>query len=505
MVYHFYLQVSLLLPLLTYFGRLLPDWMPIAPWRWWCHIRQVFLPMSFMYSQKFRHPLTPLTLSLRSELYTQPYASINFASHRNTIYRIDNFHPKSLLLNTINWGLQNIYIPYLRLDSLKKKAEDWAWRLIQYEDANTDYACLGPVNGPMNTICCYIREGPAAYSTRRHKERLQDFLWVTKEGMLCDGTNGVQSWDTSFLVLAAVEAGFATDERWRPMLTKALEFLEDHQIRENCVDQDLCYRQQRKGAWPFSTRDQGYTVSDCTSEGAKAVLQLQALPGYPKLVSDERIRDAVDVLLTMQNSTGGFGSYESARGNSTLMEMLNAAEVFSRIMVEYDYPECTTAVVSCLTTFQKHDPVYRAQEIATTIEKAVAWIRKDQRADGSWYGSWGICFTYAGMFALASLASVGETYSTSERVRRACKFFLDRQREDGGWGESYTACEDGVWTEHPEGSQVVNTAWTVIALLEAQCPEKEPLERAIRLLMKRQQGNGEWLQEGIEGVFNKSW
>ena len=26
----------------------LPDWVPIAPWRWWIHMRQVFLPMSFV-------------------------------------------------------------------------------------------------------------------------------------------------------------------------------------------------------------------------------------------------------------------------------------------------------------------------------------------------------------------------------------------------------------------------------------------------------------------------
>ena len=30
--------------------------------------------------------------------------------------------------------------------------------------------------------------------------------------------------------------------------------------------------------------------------------------------------------------------------------------------------------------------------------------------DGGWFGSWAICFTYAGVFALESLASVGENY-----------------------------------------------------------------------------------------------
>ena len=73
------------------------------------------------------------------------------------------------------------------------------------------------------------------------------------EGMLVNGTNGVQTWDTSWLVQAVVEAELAEDPKWKPMLTNALEFLEDQQIRENCREQDVCYRQQRKGAWAFSS------------------------------------------------------------------------------------------------------------------------------------------------------------------------------------------------------------------------------------------------------------
>lgn len=41
------------------------------------------------------------------------------------------------------------------------------------------------------------------------------------------------------------------------------------------------------------------------------------------------------------------------------------------------------------------------------------------------------------MFALESLALAGETYETSERVRKACSFLLGKQMADGGWGESY--------------------------------------------------------------------
>lgn len=51
---------------------------------------------------------------------------------------------------------------------------------------------------------------------------------------------------------------------------------------------------------------------------------------------------------------------------------------------------------------------------------------------------------------------------------------------------------------------MVQTAWVVIALLEAKYPHQEPIQRALKLIMQRQQPNGEWLQEAIEGVFNKS-
>jgi lanosterol synthase len=50
------------------------------------------------------------------------------------------------------------------------------------------------------------------------------------------------------------------------------------------------------------------------------------------------MQECVDTLLSMQNPSGGFASYELQRG-SERMEYLNAAEVFGNIMVDYLYPE----------------------------------------------------------------------------------------------------------------------------------------------------------------------
>lgn len=457
--------------------------------------------MSYIYSRRYQHPPTPLTTQLRQELFLASDEPLKFADHRTSIASTDNNYPKSWILNVINWLLVVVWFPFLRPNSLKRRAEAWVWHLICCEDENTNYACLAPVNAALNTVACYIHDGPNSRSVRQHLDQVWPYMWVGRDGMLTNGTDGVQTWDTSWLIQAVCDARLQNDMRWKSMLTKALGFLDDQQIRENCKDQDQCYRQRRKGAWAFSTRNQGYTVSDTTSEALKAVLSLQQDSHYPSLVSESRMKDAIDTLLTMQNTSGGFASYEPQRG-SELLEYLNAAEVFNRIMVEYDYPECSTAVVTALLLFTKLYPNYRQAEISQAVRQAIAYIHKAQLPDGSWYGSWGICFTYATMFALEALAATGETCESSPAMQRACKFLLSKQHDDGGWGEGYRGCETGQYADRD--SQVVMTAWALIGLMAAESSDRAAIERGVRLIMSRQQANGEWLQEGIEGVFNKS-
>jgi lanosterol synthase len=199
----------------------------------------------------------------------------------------------------------------------------------------------------------------------------------------------------------------------------------------------------------------------------------------PKLISQERLQDCVDTILEMQNLDGGFGSYEKARGSS-LMELLNPAEIFDRIMVEYSYPECSTAVLTSLSLFRKSYPSYRAHDIQEAINRVVKYICSAQYPNGSWYGSWGICFTYGTFFALESLSCVGQTWQNSPRVKKACSYIISKQMDDGGWGESYKSCLTGEWVDH-QSSQVVNTSWAVLALMSARCPEKRAIECALQV------------------------
>ncbi|RYO77040.1 hypothetical protein DL764_010251 [Monosporascus ibericus] len=478
---------------------LLPSWLPFHPSRWWVQCRVVYLPTSYLWSNRCSTPLTPLLSEIRQEIYTEPFNEINFVKHRNTTAPSDAMRSVSPLLLCF-FSVLTIWCNYLRPRWLLNLANRRVSELMHREERNTDWECLAPVNKAFHMVESWFEDGPKPERLRLHREKVDVYLWLGPSGMTSNGTNGVQVWDTAFAVQAAVEAGFAEDPTFSKALHKSHEFLEKSQLRD---DLDDPFRQPRKGGWPFSTKSNGYNVSDCAAESLKAVLMLQKEHGYPQLIDDSRLKDCVDTLLLMQNANGGFASYEKIRG-SEYLELLNPAEVFDRIMVEYSYPECTTAVLTALSLFKRHFPDYRTRAIDGTIRKAVSFIGNSQREDGSWYGAWAICFTYATFFAVQSLEAIGEQYPNSERVRRACEFLLSKQMDDGGWGEHCSSCYERRWIQH-ERSQVVNTSWAVLALMHAGYPDSRPIQRGLELIQSRQQANGEWLQEGVEGVFNQTW
>ncbi|KAI0239333.1 Lanosterol synthase (Oxidosqualene--lanosterol cyclase) [Massospora cicadina] len=480
----------------------LPDWAPFHPGKMWVHSRNVYTPMSYLYGVRFRCEANSFIESLRREIYVEKYEGVDWLAARSAVHEVDIYSPHTSVMGVINVGLgfyEKVvpHLAYLRNWGLKE-----ALNQIYMEDENTQFLDLAPVNQMLNLMCVFHAEGAGAWRFKSHVARLPEFLFLGAGGMMLSGTNGVQLWDTAFIVQAAVEADIATRPGNKEALIKAHRFLDSCQIRANSIHFGKDYRHPSKGAWPFSTRDQSYTVSDCTAEGLKAVLCLQSLDFTEELVSERRLFDAVDILLSLQNRNGGVASYELVRGGP-YYEYFNVAEVFGDIMVEYCYPECTTAVLLGLTTFQKFYPEYRAQEIKQCQRKAVDFIKSSQWADGSWYGSWGVCFTYATFFALESLSTFGESYHNSSNVRRACEFLASKQQPDGGWGETYKSCETRTYTQAPT-SQVVNTAWAVLSLLAAKYPNQATIARGVKLIANRQLNSGEWRQELIEGVFNKN-
>ncbi|KAK8128972.1 hypothetical protein PG984_010080 [Apiospora sp. TS-2023a] len=478
----------------------LPEWLPFHPWRWWVQCRVVYLPTSYLWSNRCTIPLNPLLEEIREEIYTEPYRAIDFHRARNYTAPSDSLRKISSFL-LVCFALIRVWYYHFRPRWFHRLANRRVSQLMRNEERNTNYNCLAPVNKAFQMAAAHFEDGPDSERVERHREKIEVYLCLGPHGMTCGGTNGVQVWDTAFIVQTAAEAGLAKDPQFKAPLTRALDFLDKSQLR---YDLDDPHRQPRKGGWPFSTKSNGYIVSDCAAEGLKAVLMLQEECGYPRMIDELRLFDCVDTLLTMQNADGGYASYERVRGGKYLHH-LNPAEIFDNIMVECTYPECTTAVLTALARFRRHFPAYRARDIDRTIGRAVGFIQSCQRPDGSWYGSWAICFTYATYFAVQSLGAAGLDWENDAGVRKACSFLLSKQRDDGGWGEHHSSCDEQRYVQHDVTSQVVNTAWAVMALMHAGYPDLRSIEEGLELIQERQQHNGEWLQEGIEGVFNQTW
>jgi cycloartenol synthase len=438
----------------------------------------VYLPMSYIYGNKSTWPVTSLVEELRTELYAEPYESIDWAVHRNNCAGLDLYVKHSWFQDFLWSALYHVdsMIPnFMRVAALRRCME-----MIHYEDETTHYVNLGPVNKAMNMLCCSWEDSESDHF-KKHVPRIFDYLWLAEDGMKMQGYNGSQSWDVSFAVQAMCSEGM-NSLKMEPghkdlrtildaTLTRSQQFLDASQCRFDPDDGEKFYKHISKGSWPFSTLDNGWPVSDCSAEGLRAVLDVQSanLKDITPIGLD-RLEDCVNLILSYQNTRehwgdGGWATYENRRGPFWL-ELLNPSECFGDIVVDYDYVELTSACIVALHKFVKKYPKSNTPRIAEAISLGAASIRKHQRDDGSWYGSWGVCFTYGAWFGVNGLATVGDTYWNSINVQKAVNFLLSKQMKEGGWGESYLSSSTKIY-HHADERQYVNTAWAMLAIMDA--------------------------------------
>jgi squalene/oxidosqualene cyclase-like protein len=312
-----------------------------------------------------------------------------------------------------------------------------------------------------------------------------------------NGYNSSELWDTAFAVQAIVATGGARE--WRAMLRQAFGFIERTQIQEDVPEVERYYRHRSRGGWPFSTRAHGWPISDCTAEALKASLLL--VPHVAEPLAEERLLAALDLILSLQNRDGGWATYELTRGPRWL-ELLNPSSCFADIMIDYSYVECTSACVQALASLGPRLPQSRTREVAASSRRGARFILSAQRPDGSWEGSWGVCFTYGTWFGVWGLRAAGFP-AKHPAIERACDFLRAQQAADGSWGETPESCRLRRYVPAEEG-QAVMTAWAVMALVAADLGRSTEVERAVRFLLARQRPTGEFPAEHIAGIFNKT-
>lgn len=85
---------------------------------------------------------------------------------------------------------------------LRTRALDRAYELIRMEDENTGYQTVGPVSKAMNMLCVprlaqdspltrcrcrFDREGRDSDAFKLHVDKIRDFMWMGKDGMMMTG------------------------------------------------------------------------------------------------------------------------------------------------------------------------------------------------------------------------------------------------------------------------------------------------------------------------------
>ncbi len=279
-------------------------------------------------------------------------------------------------------------------------------------------------------------------------------------------------WDTALACHALMETG---DRRFEPAIGRALDWLAGKQVLEVAGDWAMTRPSLRPGGWAFQYENPYYPDVDDTAAVGLALDRFDRARYRP---ATER---AAEWIIGMQSRNGGWGSFDADNTHFYLNHI-----PFADHGALLDPP---TADVSarclgflCQLGLGADHPAVAA---------AVAFLRREQEADGSWFGRWGTNYIYGTWSVLAALNAAGADANASE-IRRAASWVLDRQRDDGGWGE----CEQSYWPGMPHGgapySTPSQTAWALLGLMAAGETDNPAVARGIAFLIDARDRNGNW-------------
>ena len=130
-------------------------------------------------------------------------------------------------------------------------------------------------------------------------------------------------------------------------------------------------------------------------------------------------------MLAMQNDDGGWGAFDRNNNRQFLCHVPFADH---NAMIDPSTPDLAGRVLECLGRLGRRvgDPA---------VDRAVAYLRRSQKADGSWFGRWGVNYVYGTWQAITGLAAVGVPADDPAMVAGA-NWLLAHQQPGGGWGES---------------------------------------------------------------------
>jgi len=288
-------------------------------------------------------------------------------------------------------------------------------------------------------------------------------------------------WDTCLSVSALSEAGLHEDHE---ALLPALEWLFDKQIFTRGDWSDKAPGLDG-GGWAFQFENDFYPDIDDTSMVVMALLRAGAHkhPGRRK-----RIAQAVNWVIGMQNSDGGWGAFDI----DNYYEYLNNIPFADHgALVDPSTPDLAGRCVEMLAMlgYDRDFP---------PVAHALEYLRNSQEECGAWYGRWGVNYIYGTWAVLVGLGALGEDPS-QPWIRKAVAWLKSAQNADGGWGEGCDSYDDPSLKARGE-STASQTAWALLGLMTIGELECESVERGIHYLIRQYEGRGGWKEPEFTGT-----
>ena len=465
----------------------LPSRLPIHPANFYCHTRSIYLGLAVLYAERFIASNAPILDEIRSELYADRYDSIDFPACANDVREEDAPFRAGAGLRAV-FGLSRLY-ERVQPKRIAQRVLRQLRQQMRRDLRASSYLSLSPVNGLL-TILALWSEDPEDANLRLAVEKLDAWFWEDpREGSRVAGAGSV-CWDTSFALQALSTLPESNDTE---ALTSGASFLAGQRIEQPSFDYRAAHRIDPSGGWCFSEVGHGWPVSDCTAEALLALLQTR-----PESLGREGAARGGRFILRCQNRDGGFGSYEPSK-TSFPLEWMNPSEMFGECMVERSYIECTASSLMALCEIRSRYPDLIRRPIERAIRRGRNFLVEAQNDDGTWDAAWGVHYVYATMFGVRGLLAAGVP-PADPRIRKACRWLLAHQRQDGGWGEHHRSCTKGRYVSAPAGL-CVQTAWALTTLVEAKDPDHAAMNRAASFLGRSQLPSGEWPNDEFTGVF----
>lgn len=290
-------------------------------------------------------------------------------------------------------------------------------------------------------------------------------------------------WDTALLTNALIEAGVPHDH---PALQKAGLYLMSRQTK-TIGDWIISSPNAQPGGWYFQFENELYPDVDDSAVVIMALSKLK-IPGRDGEL-DESMRRGMQWVLAMQGSDGGWGAYDKDN-NRVVFNYIPFAD--HKALLD---PSTADLAGRCLEMLGAlgYDQTHPA------AGPALAFLKKEQEENGSWYGRWGVNYIYGTWSVLAGLRAIGEDLS-APYIRRAVSWLESKQNSDGGWGESCLSyCDDGDY--HGRGESTPSqTAWALMGLMSAGAIDSFSVARGVQYLLRQQTKDGSWQEIAHTGT-----